>query len=142
MISDKFTPPASLREGSELLEAKNKVIADIFRTCATDGVAAPYDYSKQKTVNGKPAEDYEVAAHQQALIAEVEISVYGLPTRSRPPRITQTPRSGLRTQPSRHGNRRSPKASSSYRTSAISTSIVMRSKLAGPSPRWTSAHTS
>ena len=72
MISDKFTPPASLREGSELLEAKNKVIADIFRTCATDGVAAPYDYSKQKTVNGKPAKDYEDVAHRQALIAEVE----------------------------------------------------------------------
>ena len=69
MQSDNFTPPASLREGKEMLKAKSDVVGNLFQECAVeDG----YDYSKVKTLNGNPVKDYEVAAHIQALNAEVE----------------------------------------------------------------------
>jgi len=70
VISDKFTAPATLREGREMLEAKNKEVAENFQSCAVEG--GTYDYGKIKSLNGKPATDYEVAAHQQALIAEAQ----------------------------------------------------------------------
>lgn len=69
MQSDNFTPPASLREGKEMLKAKSDVVGKLFKECAVeDG----YDYSKVKNLNGNPVKDYEVAAHIQALHAEVE----------------------------------------------------------------------
>jgi len=70
MISDKFSAPATLREGTELLESKNKEVADIFRGCAVEG--GTYDYGKLKSLNGKPVTDSEVAAHLQALNAETQ----------------------------------------------------------------------
>ena len=70
MQSDNFTPPASLREGNEMLKAKSEAVHKLFETCAVEGGA--YDYSKVKSLNGKPAQDYEVAKHIQDLHREVE----------------------------------------------------------------------
>ena len=70
MISDKFTPPASLREGREMLKAKNAQVAEILDFCKVEG--GTYDYAKWKEINGHPVKDTEVAEHVQTLNAEVE----------------------------------------------------------------------
>ena len=72
MISDKFTPPATLREARGLRDAKAAEQNEIFSTCAINGVSAPYDYTRQKTLGGKPVKDTEVSAHIHAITAELD----------------------------------------------------------------------
>ena len=68
MPSDNFTPPPSLREGSEKYSAKTDELAALFAEAKSGD---QYDYSQIKSLGGKPCEPHEVAEHVQNLNAEV-----------------------------------------------------------------------
>ena len=68
MPSDKFTAPPSFREGSEMYTAKTDELSKIFDE-SRDG--DQYDYSRVKSLGGKPSTPHDVAEHVKNLNAEI-----------------------------------------------------------------------
>jgi len=68
MPSDNFTRPESFKEGQEKLRAKQDELKEIF---AVSKEGDGYDYSKVKTLNGKPANDVDVTEHVHQRLAEI-----------------------------------------------------------------------
>jgi HK97 family phage major capsid protein len=68
MPSENFSRPESFKEGQEKLRAKQDELKEIF---AVSKEGDGYDYSKVKTLNGKPANDVDVTEHVHQRLAEI-----------------------------------------------------------------------